>query len=193
MQRLIRRTTGALIAMALLVCGAAGVVQAATIDLAYEVTGFVPLLGSTTAPQDPVSGSIVYESLSDTNFSPVSLTSVSMTIMGHSYTVGELGFNTTGGINTIIYGLLNGQAIYSGTDDFWLQFNWWTPSGLDFAYTTPAIPAVGAWNIYGGAGQFTKLTLTPRGSPPAVPLPASGLLAGLGLLALLFFRHRHSS
>jgi hypothetical protein len=133
---------------------------------------FVASVATSGAPTNPVSGTIVYEAASPTA-DILSLLSIDLTISGHSYTLGEVGFLT--GSTQRIGGILNGvDTINVGTTDFWLA---WNKSNLDlpnFEYATP-----GTTDVYGSFIQnFQRFTVV------AVPEPGT---CGLLVMALGYF------
>lgn len=123
-------------------------------------------------PTDPVSGTIVYDAASTTaNIN--SLISINMTISGHTYGVGEVGFLSYGSYQ-LIGGLVNGVGSeYENTNDFDLL---WDQSSLVptlFEYATSP-------GLY-STRDFTKFTVT---SAP-VPIPGALVLFGSGLIGLV--------
>ena len=86
----------------------------------FSVTGFQNVSGSGVAvPTDPVTGTIIYEAAGIHD--PIqSFDSISMTIDGHSYTAGDLGFYRFDTPNWDMIGGLTGDigTLYNQTDDF---------------------------------------------------------------------------
>lgn len=139
--------------------------SAIPITMQFSVTGF-----ASGAPTNPVSGTIVWDAASVT--SPInSLTSINLTIAGHVYTIGEIGF-TDGLIGGTVSGV---NAVVGGTNDFFIAYNRAaaTPSTFAYASTPPAFLGIG--------NTFTAFSIT---APQAVPEPSAMLLLGVGLLGL---------
>jgi len=87
-------------------------------------------------PTDPVVGTIVYEA-SDEYAVIDSLTSISMMIDGHNYTLPEIDFvSPWGGAWQMVHGALNGGAVQTGTSDFILLWNMVTLIPDSFYYVT---------------------------------------------------------
>lgn len=150
------------------------------IQLNFAASGF------SQGPTDAISGSFVYEAASVT--SPItSLDSVSLTIDGHVYGIGDIGFLSPfgGGPMTLIGGVPAGvSALQLGagqTNDFILD--WVTNSGspFDFSYTTPT--------VYADFPSQLNLSFTVLSVIPETPEPASIVLALSGV-AVLFARAR---
>ncbi len=107
--------------------------QAITIEVNFALSNF----NSPNPPTDPVIGTIIYEAVS-TTANIGSLTSIDLTIAGHVYTIGEVGFASPFQSGSqLIGGLVNGLiTIQNGTDDFWLLWNQSTLVPTLFGYTT---------------------------------------------------------
>ena len=145
------------------------------ITLNFTATGF-----DATAPTDPVTGTIIYEAASV--HGPIqSFESIDMTIAGHSYSVGEIGF-TFNSYWDLIGGVTAGVTqIYTQTDDFWLR---WYPSSLtpfDFFYTASAQAGIWDCAVYNPV-NFTSFSITV--TPIPEPTSAILLLAGTALCCL---------
>ncbi len=135
-------------------------VSAATIEMTFTATNFAPLFGAVPPIDDPVSGTIRYEAAS-INAPIDALTSVSLVIAGHMYTLAEIGFDNETGVN-YIGGLVDG-VLGSGNfeDDF--QIGWDTGSLVPL---TP-LPACGYVRVFAvrrrrGAGACDDATPCPR-------------------------------
>ena len=162
------RNFGVLSAFVLLVASGA---HAAPITVSFTATGFVPLVGSNPAPDDPVSGTIVYDA-SAVNAPIDSLISISLTIGDHTYSLDEIGFVNNGGF-AYVGGLIDG-VLGSGNfeDDFWIIWDQTTLLPLDFLYATLVDPA-GIWDTQ-TFGQFSVTSSAPE--PTTFALLALGLL-----------------
>lgn len=133
----------------------------------------------TDPPTDPVMGTIIYEAASVTaNID--SLTSIDLIIDGHHYSISEIGFispfpsarQKIGGTLTEVNG------IFSGTDDFWIDWFQDTLIPIWFYYTSSSIE--GIWF----STTFSSFSVE------TVPEPATMLLLASGLLGLLGFRRK---
>ena len=152
-------------------------VSAIPITMQFTASGF-----GAGAPTDPVTGTIVWEAPSATS-TITSLTSINMTIAGHSYSVGELAFQSpfSGSID-IIYGSINDTVVSSGTNDFWVRWDRGAGTGFDFAYASPGASAF-------LTRSFSAFSVT---AASAVPEPAVLLLFGVGLAGIGFCRRKNS-
>jgi hypothetical protein len=146
--------------------------QAIPITVSFTASGF-----GAGAPTDPVTGSIVYDAASTTS-NINSLTSVNLTIAGHTYTLGELGFISPSGTSQFIGGLLNGvDLVMVHTDDFFLTWNETTLVPSFFFYTTASS------SLIPRSSNFTQFSVTAA----AVPEPSSLalLLAGAACFGIV--------
>jgi len=145
--------------------------HAIPITVSFQVTGF-----GAGAPADPIAGSFLYEAASTTS-NIISLTSVNLTIAGHTYTLGDVGFISPFGANQLIGGLANGvPSVTQFTDDFALR---WDESSLvpfDFFYATANSNVFDAF----GASHFTQFSVTRA----TVPEPTSWALLLAGAVCL---------
>jgi len=163
------------LALSLLLMLSINFVHAIPIELSFTVAGF-----PVSAPTDPVTGTIVYEAAS-LGATVDSLTSISLTLDGYTYGVGELGF-TSSGSTDFIGGSLNGvQTIFSATNDFLIRFNRDAQTGFDFIYSSASIN-----NIWSSA-QFTSFSMTELSQ---VPEPTTVALLSLGLVGFGFTRRK---
>jgi hypothetical protein len=133
------------------------------IEVSFTASGF-----GAGAPTDPVTGSVVYDAASTTSVID-SLTSIDLTIAGHTYSLAEVGF---AGSN-LIGGLINGVGtVVASTNDFFLLWNATTLSPFVLSYSSI------------GAFVFSSFTF-PQFSVTAAAVPEPGSLALLlaGVLA----------
>src|SRR5664279_2742838 len=97
------RKFATLVACSLLLTSAA---HAMLITVSFTASGFVPNTGSSPGPFDPINSTIAWEAESATS-RITSLSSISLVIGGHTYNLGDLGFeNFTNDL--FVGGLLNG-------------------------------------------------------------------------------------
>lgn len=156
-----------------------GAVPAQAIPITVQFTassfsdGFEP-------PAETVIGTIVYEADSLTA-AIGSLTSINLTIAGYTYSVGEVGYASSSGTQSI-HGSLNGSALNASTDDFLLELNQSSLIPYSFSYTTDPTP-YGIWSTE----TFNNFSVT---GSSTVPEPATMLLLGTGLLGLVGFSRR---
>jgi hypothetical protein len=143
------------------------------ITVSFTVTGF--LAG---APTDPVTASVVYDAASTTS-NINSLTSIDLTIAGHSYSPAEVGFVEGFPDNTVIGGLVNGiGAVGANTDDFVINWDTSTLHPVIFAYSCATCDVV-----YFGF-TFTQFNVT---AASAVPEPSSLTTLLTGILGFCVF------
>jgi len=147
------------------------------VTMTFTASGFV-----TGAPQDQVSGSVTWEAAGFPG-TITALTGINLTIAGHVYTLGEIGFVDPVGPFKLIGGTLNAVAgLNGGTDDF--QIIMAHDGGVaDMAYTTQGTVA--------GFGAGTVSLDVIVGT--SVPAPMTLVLFGLGLAGLAASRYRRPS
>ncbi len=147
-------------------------VQATPIELSFSATGF-PTSNTNSAPTDPVFGEIVYEAAS-LGSTIDSLTSISLSAGGHSFTLAETSFDSPFfGDEDLIYGTINGNPVNNFTSDFYLWFDRVAKTPISFAYASSTLS--GIWIT----DDFRSFSLTNQ-----IPEPATMLLFGFGLLGL---------
>ena len=153
----------------ILLSGGAGTpAYAIPITVSFQATGFT---GVGVPPADPVVGSIVYDAASTT--SPInSLTSINLTIAGHTYTVSELDFASVSP-NQFIEALTNHTTLVRGNNNF--ELSWTTPllNNPAFQYSAP-----GASDIF-LSKTFTQFSVTAERASVPEPSSLSLLLAGM--------------
>ena len=142
------------------------------------------------APQDPISGSIIYDAASTTS-KMNSLTSISLTIAGHAFSVAEVGFlNQTsfGNDSILIGGLLNGvNGLRAASNDFIVSWTW-TGGNFKpgtFQYTTQLSGKFWGWSPVGTLKDFQVKDFQASDAQDAsIPEPGSLTLLGAGMLML---------
>lgn len=152
------------------------------ITINFTASGFSSTSpGGVAAPQDVVSGTIVYEAASETATID-SITSISLNIAGYNYSVGEVGFISPFGGSQLIGGnaINEPNAILHGTDDFWLIWDPTTMTGTELAYSSSSVDA-NFWSTR----NFDSFTVS-----SSVPEPTSLALLGLGLAGISFARRK---
>jgi hypothetical protein len=158
------------------------VAHAIPITLTFTATDFVPLVGSSPAPDDPVSGAVIYEAASVN--SPInSLTAISLTISGHAFILAEVGFLDLGlGIEEI-GGLIDGVNGAGNSESDFLII-WDTSSLTPLLFLYPTSDSSGIWDT----STFAQFSVTPS----AVPEPNTFVLLALGFLGILAARKAKS-
>jgi len=152
-----------------------------------------------TSGGGPISGAITWEAASPT--APIeALTSVDLTIAGHTYALEELGFlspffespsGATDLIGATVSGLLQ---VNEGVDDFWLLFDRSNPAPLQLLYASSTAPG-------GASSSFASFSITegrafafaPESLTNAVPEPSTLALFAAGLAGLVCGRRRRQS
>jgi hypothetical protein len=140
--------------------------------VAFTATDFVSLVGSSPAPDDAVSGAMIYDAASIN--SPIdSLTAISLTISGHTYTLAEVGFLDLGLGFEEIGGLIDGVN-GSGNSETDFSIIWDTSSLMPLLFLYATSDSSGIWDT----STFTQFSVTPS----AVPEPNTLALLALGFL-----------
>jgi hypothetical protein len=167
------------IASLVLVTNLACTSDGATFELNFTVGNFSGVFGSSAVPNDPVTGSIDWEAAAIS--APVlSFDSIRLTLDGHNYAAGEIGYNRAdfpfGGIE-LIGGTINGvNSMASFTDDFWIRWDRNSLMPFDFSYTSSQ--RYGFWSAYeSNPGSFTAFSISEVPEPSIFSLFAFGLLA----------------
>lgn len=165
------RKLGVTVAFVLFEAGAA---HGMPITVTFTATDIVALVGSGAAPDDPVSGTVFYDALS-INAPIDSMTSISLTISGHSYALAEIGFvNEVGGV-TYVGGLVDGVTGSGNFEDDFL-LGWDTASLVPLIFLYATVGSSGIWI----ASQFSQFDVTAS----AASEPGALILLALGLLGL---------
>lgn len=155
-------------------------VQAIPVEVNFEIVDFTlsrfAPRSSTNPPTDPVFGKIIYEADSVTAEID-SLISIDLVIDGHNYSTSEIGFiSPFSGSRQKVGGIVTGvNGVFSGTDDFWIDWYKDTLTPMWFYYTSSQ--AEGIWV----STNFSSFSV--EASSP-VPEPATLLLLGFGLIGL---------
>ena len=151
-------------------------VHAIPIHLEFIVSNFGLGTGGSAAPQDIVSGSILYEALSITSTID-SLAAIDLTIGTHTYSIDEVGYAYFAGTapRQCIGGEFN-SFCNVGPSDYDFRIRWYqnTLIPLDFAYS------IGSGETWGTI-DFDAFSITAVPIPPALFLFGSGLLGLVGM------------
>lgn len=149
-----------------------GSVSADPITVNFAATTFSDIVNSDPAPNDPVTGTLVYEAASPA--APIdSLTSISLAIAGHTYVIGEIGFlNVEGGV-FYVGGLIDGVGGSGNFEDDFLLV--WDTTLLPLQLLYAAADMSGIWVT----NTFSRFEVS------AVPEPGTLALVGLALLLII--------
>lgn len=154
-------------------------VHAIPIHLEFIVSNFELSTDGSAAPQDIVSGSILYDALSTTSTID-SLAAIDLTIGTHTYSTDEVGY-------VYLAGTTPRQCIGGEFNSFCNV----GPSGYDFRIIwnqNTLIPQHFAYSI--GSGETWGTTHFDTFSITAVPIPPALFLFGSGLLGLVGMARR---
>ena len=167
---------------------AVGTIPAQAIPITVHFAAAFP------APTNPVTGTFVYDAASTTaNIN--SLTSIDLTIEGHTYSLSEVGFVTGLDISSSpfnppsvlgqnIGGTTGGGVTSIGPNaypDFWLLWDQTGLVGLQFIYSTVVLGVVPGGVVH-LTNSFSQFSVT--ASSAAVPEPTTMFLIGSGLISL---------
>jgi hypothetical protein len=169
-----RMTIAWLIATLALLAAITSTASAATFSMTFEVTSLRSFNGS-PPPTDPVLGTIIWDA-PDIHSTVHSIDSINMTLGGHPYSPGEIGYLSQAGFN-MIGGISEGvDMMLDSTDDFWISWDPNTLTPTDFAYTSAL--RSGMWHANGfPPGSFPVFSIT------QVPEPSPAALIGLAFLS----------
>jgi YVTN family beta-propeller protein len=128
----------------------------ASMTMRFTASGFPPSTGA-AAPNDPVTGTIVWDAASPTSDID-GLRAITLTLDGHTYSVPEIGYYTASGWGVI--GALSNyvSGIGSGTNDFYIVWNKANRSPITFAYASAS--RSGVWETK----QFDSFSIEPTSS-----------------------------
>ena len=157
-----------------------GIVSAAPITMHFTASGF-----SAIAPVDPISGTVKWEATSPN--APIdTFTSIDLTIAGHAYSLGDVGFLIDpGNPNRFFIGVPGINTVTGNTNDFVLAWFGDSLTGDLFAY---AVEGTLSAFITRSVSSF-QVTADATGAPE----PASGALLALALGSLAMMRRRRAS
>lgn len=159
--------------------------SAVTMRLEFDASDFYDGVGSTEPPTNHVHGVFTYRLRAD-GYTIDSVSSVSLTIDTHTYSVAEVGSLSHGHETFDLIGGLAGtfmntdpNVVGIGENDFWVMFERSPPFGslLSMIYATST--SGGIYVARASSYEITELSEVPL--PPALPLFATAL----GVMGLL--------
>ena len=161
-----------------------------TLTYSFTATGFTSLPSSGSAiPQDPITGSVTL-TFDPTKFTaPSTVDAISLTILGHTYTLAEVSFEEALIGKPQVFGSVNGlNNIMPGTNDFllnlYLQPDGTVAGGGQFVYTVSSNIANQFAAGFGSGSVPVALV------PASIPEPPALALLGLGLFGVALARRR---
>ena len=162
------------VAVASSLVGSIGTAFSLPFTLTFTASSFEPLFDN-SPPSDSISGSLVFQAPFLTG--PITgVDSINLTIAGHTYTVGEIGFDGSGGAN-LIGGLPSGANTVpsAGPDDFVLV---WQQADSAFSFFSFHVTS-NEENLFQTSAGSISITATPTAitSPPPLALLSVGVFA----------------
>jgi hypothetical protein len=165
---------------ALVLCGVLiTAVSAKPITMHFTASGF-QISNSNPAPDDPVTGTIVWDAASP-NADVGSITSITLTVGGHTYSVSEIGYGALFG-HGVIGGFYGGgpAGVEVLTNDFWIIWDKPTLLPLQFMYASASLS--GIWE----ASQFDSFSITAEPDQnQTMPIPTMSAWGMMLLSALV--------
>ncbi|MFT3818622.1 MAG: PEP-CTERM sorting domain-containing protein [Rubrivivax sp.] len=173
-----------LISLAALLC--ASLAQAAPVTMEFTASGFGTAGGGAKPYTEAITGRLSWDSINLAD-SISAFTDIQLTIGGHHYALSEIGIANQGGTQTAMGALARGANAVVGDglfDDFLLVFDRVNPAIQAFAFSIK-----GESNAIWWSPAFTEAHFV-TGPASSVPVPATALLAALGLAGVGWSRRR---